>query len=330
MAIKLTTYHHSKDIPELPGNNTFHSKELFVVYENTKGYTPIMIVATEGNQVLGKLLATIRKKTTSLALPIFVKKCEVYGSGEYFCDKVKTEMLFGEMLQHLTNEVLRKCFMIEFRNLGNALVGYKHFKDNKFFAINWLRVRNKLQTNKPIESNFSQSRIRQIRKAVSNGAQVIEATTAKEVEQFARMLRRIYSAHIRKHYPSIEFFQHLKDIPVQKGKRTSSIYIVKYKHKIIGGSACAYSGENAYLWFSGGMRNTYSSVYPGVLAVWMALKDAKEKGYEHLEFMDVGLPFKRHRYREFILRFGGQQSSTRRWFRFKWKWLNKLFCKLYE
>ena len=49
----------------------------------------------------------------------------------------------------------------------------------------------------------------------------------------------------------------------------------------------------------------------------------------HLEFMDAGLPFKKHGYRDFILRFGGKQSSTRRWFRFSWKWLNKLLCKFY-
>ena len=67
-------------------------------------------------------------------------------------------------------------------------------------------------------------------------------------------------------------------------------------------------------------------LYPGVLAVWAALTYAREEGYEHFEFMDAGLPFKKHGYREFILRFGGKQSSTRRWFRFRWKWLNNLYA----
>ena len=40
MPLKLTTYYHGKDIPELPGKNTFHSKELFLIYEATPGYTP--------------------------------------------------------------------------------------------------------------------------------------------------------------------------------------------------------------------------------------------------------------------------------------------------
>ena len=39
------------------------------------------------------------------------------------------------------------------------------------------------------------------------------------------------------------------------------------------------------------MRKTYALPYPGILAVWKALDDAKQRGYRHLEFMDVGLPF---------------------------------------
>ena len=38
MPLKLTTYYRGSEIPELPGKNTFHSKELFLIYEATPGY----------------------------------------------------------------------------------------------------------------------------------------------------------------------------------------------------------------------------------------------------------------------------------------------------
>lgn len=107
--------------------------------------------------------------------------------------------------------------------------------------------------------------------------------------------------------PSIKFFQHLEN-QLTKGQQ-SKIFIVTYKEKIIGGSACIYSDDSAYLWFSGGMRKTYALQYPGILAVWKALDDAKQRGYRHLEFMDVGLPFRRHGYREFVLRFGENKAA---------------------
>lgn len=113
-----------------------------------------------------------------------------------------------------------------------------------------------------------------------------------------------------------------------KGKQ-GKIFIVKYKDKIIGGAVCIYSGSSAYLWFSGGMRKTYVPQYPGVLAIWKAFDEAYSHGFRHLEFMDVGLPFRKHGYRDFVLRFGGKQSSTRRWFRFKWTWINRIMIKLY-
>ena len=52
MPLKLTTYYHRSDIPELPGNNTFHSIELFHIYEATPGYTPLLIVASEAGRPL--------------------------------------------------------------------------------------------------------------------------------------------------------------------------------------------------------------------------------------------------------------------------------------
>ena len=231
------------------------------------------------------------------------------------------------MLEHLTAEVLRDSFMIEFRNLDNALFGYKHFRANGYFPINWLRVRNSLHSQKTAEERISPSRIRQIKKGLRNGAKVEEAHSVEEIQEFSHMLYKIYSSHIRKHFPHIEFFRHMEERLMHSDQ--GKIFIVRYKEKIIGGAACIYSGDSAYLWFSGGMRKTYALQYPGILAVWMALKDAYERGYRHLEFMDVGLPFKKHGYREFVLRFGGKQSSTRRWFRFRWTWLNNLFTKIY-
>lgn len=331
MPLKLTTYRRGKNIPDLPGNNTFHSKELFQIYEATPGYSPILIVATENGKPVAKLLAALRK--TRKWIPSFLaKQCVVYGTCEFLqldssFSKEKEEEIFGEMLEHLTKEAARSCILIEFRNLDNAMFGYRFFRANNFFPVNWLKVRNSLHSTPKAEDRFSPSRIRQIKKGLKNGAKVEEAQTLEEVRAFSRMLHKIYSSRIRRYFPDKEFFRHMDNLLV-KGKQ-GKIFIVKYKEKIIGGSVCIYSGDNAFLWFSGGMRKTYALQYPGILAVWKALEDAHERGYQHMEFMDVGLPFRKHGYRDFVLRFGGKQSSTRRWFRIKWTWLNNLMIKFY-
>lgn len=107
------------------------------------------------------------------------------------------------------------------------------------------------------------------------------------------------------------------------------VFVIRYKDKIIGGSVCLFSQDTAYLLFSAGMRKSYPLLYPGILAVWDAMVYAREQGFRHFEFIEAGVPFKRYAYRDFILRFGGKQLSTRRWFRIKWKWLNRLLIHLY-
>ena len=304
MPLKLTTYYKGKDIPDLPGKNTFHSKELFLIYEATPGYTPLLIVATENGKPMARLLAAIRKAKRWLPSSL-VKHCVVYSEGEGLdeslsTNKEKAEEVFGEMLEHLTQEATRTCFLIEFRNLNNSMFGYRFFRNNNYFPVNWLRVRNSLHSMK---------------------------NTVEEIRDFSRMLHKVYSSRIRRYFPANDFFRHMNSMLI-RGKQ-AKIFIVKYKEKIIGGAVCIYSGESAFLWFSGGMRKTYALQYPGILAVWKALEDAHQRGFRHMEFMDVGLPFRKHGYRDFVLRFGGKQSSTRRWFRVSWTWLNNLLVKFY-
>ena len=327
MPLQLATYRRSDDLPALPGTDTFHSTELFRTYEATPGYRPLLIVAWEDGRPLGKLLGVIRR-SVRLTPPAFIHRCEVYGTGEYFVPAGQQPDLFAALLRQLTREALRHCFLIEFRNLDDPKFGYLHFRQEGYFPINWLRVRNSLHNDRPAEARFSPSRLRQIRKGLKNGAEVREARTPQETEAFARMLHHVYSFKIRRHFPSMSFFRELEQQFIEG--HHSKIFIVTYRGRIIGGSACVYSGTTAYLWFSGGMRKTYALQYPGILAVWGALADAKQRGFRHLEFMDVGLPFRRHGYRDFVLRFGGKQISTRRWFRFRWEWLNRLLSRFYE
>lgn len=327
MSLKLTSYYRGEDIPELPGHDIFHSKEMFLLYEAAAGYSPILIVASENGEPVAKLLAVLRRQAY-LIPPFFGKRCEVYGIGEYLDESRNKEIVFAEILEHLTNEALRQSFAIEFRNLNHALDGYKYFRANQYFPINWLRVRNSLHNIETVEERFSDSRIRQLKKGLESGVEIGEATSDSEIQEYSRMLHKIYSFRVRKYFPSHDFFKLINTWLISK--QLAKIYVVKYKGKIIGGSACLFSEKNAYLWFSGGMKKLHAAQYPGILAVWAALKDAKEKQCRHLEFVDVGLPFQKHGYRNFVLHFGGKQSSTRRWFRIRWNFLNNLMRKIYS
>ncbi|WP_321424208.1 GNAT family N-acetyltransferase [uncultured Bacteroides sp.] len=326
MLLKLITYYHGIDIPELPGTNVFYSKEMFQVYEALPGYAPILIVAYDAMKPIAKILTVVRK-CSRLIPPSFINQYEIYGTGEYFDEDIDSEYLFSKMLEYITSIGTKESFLTEFRNLENPLFGYKAFRENKYFPVNWLRVRNSFHNTSDLLQKVSVSRRRQIKKGYANGAKVSVANKLEEIQLFSKMIKRNYSYNIRKHFPCIEFFDYFDEKAVHS--KMSKIFIVKYKDKIIGGSVIIFSEKNAYLLFSGGIRKTHKKLYPGVLAIWEALKFANNEGYEHLEYMDVGLPFKKHGYRDFVLRFGGQQKSSRRWFRFKWSFLNNFLVRIY-
>lgn len=324
--IRLMTYRNGSAIPTLPEQSLSNSSELFQVYGQTPGYTPILVVASIDETPIAKLQAVIRR-SVRIFPPSLIKRCEIFGIGEYFNDTYSQEELFGLMLEHLTNEVLKDCFLIEFRNLPTALFGYKHFRRNGYFPINWIRVYNSLHNLSP-EERLESKRKRQINRSFKYGVTLQEVQTEEDKNTFLLLLKRNYSSKLRKHFPDTKLFQLLTQYST-KGN-ISRIFTVKYKNRIIGGSFCMYSCDRAYLCFSFGLRKTFSWLHPNTMAIWAALIDAYQRGYTHFEFIDAGLPFQKVGYRNFILSFGGKQVSTRRWFRFRWEWINKLFTRLYQ
>ena len=324
--IRLMTYRNGSAIPTLPEQSLSNSSELFQVYGQTPGYTPILVVASIDETPIAKLQAVIRR-SVRIFPPSLIKRCEIFGIGEYFNDTYSQEELFGLMLEHLTNEVLKDCFLIEFRNLPTALFGYKHFRRNGYFPINWIRVYNSLHNLSP-EERLESKRKRQIYRSFKYGVTLQEAQTEEDKKTYLQLLKLHYSSKLRKHFPDTKLFQLLT-----QGSTTGSIsriFTVKYKNRIIGGSFCMYSCDRAYLCFSFGLRKTFAWLHPNTMAIWAALIDAYQRGYPHFEFIDAGLPFQKVGYRNFILSFGGKQVSTRRWFRFRWEWINKLFTRLYQ
>ena len=70
-------------------------------------------------------------------------------------------------------------------------------------------------------------------------------------------------------------------------------------------------------------RETMPTMLPGA-SFFLGMPYGRAK-----DFINAGLPFKKYGYRDFILRFGGKQMSSRRWFKVRWKWLNRLLIRLY-
>lgn len=145
-----------------------------------------------------------------------------------------------------------------------------------------------------------------------------------DFKEFLKLLRKHNLLKPKRYIPDDRFFQR-----IMEGK-DGRLFVTKYHNKVIGCAAVVYSEGNAYLWYSAFRRKSYMAVHPDVMTIWDTMQDCYQRGFQHMCFMDVGLPFSKNPFREFILRFGGKEQSTFRWFRFSIRWINSLLRWLYR
>ncbi len=316
-------YSHSSDLPEMPYLNYFHSKALFELCEQTPRQKPYMVVvSTSEGRILCHLLAVIRYRSSWFP-PYLYMHCRIHGTGEYEESEYRQDELFGLMLQMLNKKMLLRVLYTEFGNLGNKMFGYKQFRQNGYFPVHWMSIHNSLH-NKAPEERLSDKMKHRIANAEKRGVISSIVETDEDFHSFSRLMHMHNVLKPKRYIPDEAFFKGL-----QKSGH-GQLFLTKYRDHVVGCCACAFSGKNAYLWYSAFRRKSFHTLHPDVMTIWNAIKYAYQQHYDHIVFMDVGLPFRKNPFREFILRFGGKPVSTNRWFHINISWFNSLFSFFYR
>jgi hypothetical protein len=312
----------SGGLPAMDCQLFYHSTEYFKILEKTRGETPFMVVVRRGPRVVAHLLASLRRRG-SLIPPYLFTQGRVYGEGEYAAGEDR-EQLFNLMLDAITRKFQRKmCLYIEFSNLTQKMFGYRLFRQNGYFPVHWMEVHNSLHS-KPPRERLSEKMLERIKAIGEAGVEVHEVEDFSEFRDFHRMLRQFFSLKVRRYLPSERLFAELL------ASRHARLFRTTHRGRTIGGCACVYDKEDAYLWYLASKRKSHSRLHPDTATVWAAIEQAYQSHYRHIRFMDAGLPFSHNPYRDFILSFGGKEVSTYRWFRFSISWLNKFIGWFYR
>ena len=228
----------------------------------------------------------------------------------------------GRILSHMLGFLRYRTFifppflLVHCRVLGEGEYAESEYPKEELFH-------NSLHSHAP-EERITEKLQKRIDTAHERGVRTEVVSTEEDFKAFSKLLRRHNILKPKRFIPDDTFFRQMKDCD------NARLFVTKYHGKVIGCSACAYSQGNAYLWYSAFRRKTYMHLHPDVLTIWDTMKDAYDRGYQHMCFMDVGLPFSKNPFRDFILRFGGKEQSTYRWFRFSIKWVNKLLAWIYR
>ena len=318
-----TIYRETEELPKLEDENFFHSRKLFEICRVAPRQKPYMVVVSDAEgRVVSHLLGVVRYRTF-LFPPFLLIHCRVLGEGVYTDNAYPQDQLFGEMLSALTQRLSNRTMYIEVSNLSQKMTGYRQLRQQGYYPVNWMSIHNSLHSHAP-EERITEKLQKRINHAREKGVATNVVSTENDFKEFSRLLRQHNLLKVKRYIPDDAFFKKIME------EGSGKLFVTKYRQKVIGCSAVVYSEGNAYLWYSAFRRKTYLSLHPDVMTIWDAMQDAYERGYQHMCFMDVGLPFRKNPFREFILRFGGKEQSTFRWFRFSIKWVNKLLTWIYR
>ena len=319
---RTTIYTKTEGMPKLQEGSFFHSRELMEICEAAPRQRAYMVVVTnESGRELSHMLGIVRYRTLLLP-PFLLIHCRILGEGVY-SDEAQKDELLGEMLGALTRKLDNRVLFIEVSNMSQKMMGYKQLRQAGYYPINWMSIHNSLHSHAP-EERINEKLQRRIDNAHQRGAKTEIVSTEEDFEAFQKLLRKHHILKPKRYIPDEIFFR--KVMEGTGGK----LFVTKYHGRVIACAAVAYSEGDAYLWYSAFRRKTYHTLHPDTIVIWDVMKHAHQNGYKHMRFMDVGLPYGKNPFREFILRFGGKEQSTYRWFRFSIRWVNKLLAWLYR
>lgn len=314
-----------EQLPTLDDVNFFHSSQLFAITRQTPRQKPYMAIAEDAaGRPLAHMLAIVRYRA-SLLPPYLYMHCRILGEGVYGYshEGFSDSHLFGLMLDALLGKLSSRVLYIEVSNLSHKMFAYKELKQRQFFPVHWMSIHNSLHSHPP-EERISKRLQKHISTAYARGVVTDEVNGDDDFRAFMKLLKRHNWLKPKRYIPDAKFFLAMR----QEGY--GRLYLTRFKSRVIGCSAVAYSNQNAYLWYMASRRKSFAIVHPDELTLWHVLKDTHSRGYEHVFFLDVGLPFSRNSFREFILRFGGKPVSTFRWFRCSIRWINVILSRIYR
>src|SRR5690554_54525 len=328
MKYKVKTYYRKEDLPSLDEVSFFHYTSSFDWYNHTSTYTPLMLVAFEGEKPIAALFANIVRINRFFSGKLF-KRCLITQKPAFFDDSLSQIDVFNALITELVREVRGKVFFIRYENLGDAIFGYKGFRENKFYSIKWINIRNSLQRKRKIWDQLSASRKNQVNKALRKGAILEEFRSEERLPEIYALIEATNNKKISRRFPPYAYFENFYRHYILKGK--GKIVLTRFQGKIIGGAILGFEKQHTvYCLYYWGKSKRYKTVYPTIFTLYSAMQMAEDEKFLYFDFMDVGFLNQNTGRSRFLLQFGGKQRATRRWYRYNWSVLNFFANKIYD
>ena len=239
----------------------------------------------------------------------FTRRAIVIGGSALADDTTDEEVtaLMSAVRQQLTNfksqipNLKNYPIYIETRNFNDYGRWKDAFAKASFEYVPHLNFHIDCTNKEKMWNTLSETRRRQIRKAIFSGVDITEAQNEQEIADWYCILEELYHRKVKTPLFPLSFF-----IEFYRQKR-GVFLLVKYEGKVIGGIMCPiFEGKCIYEWFVCGMDNEYKNQYPSVMATWAVMEYANGHNIPMFDIMGAGVPGAPYGVRDFKAEFGGE------------------------
>lgn len=256
-----------------PKGNIFYTIQFLDLYEKTKNYTPITVVAVQENQIIGLLVTVIQKESKGI-LGYLTSRSIVFGGPLVIDDNPE---IVRTLLKSYNKFIKRKAIYTQFRNLTNMSMFKESFVKEGYVYEDHLDIHIDLQQSEETYWKSLKSKLRQnIRKADKRGLKFETLDSKKELKKGYDILEEVYK-RAKLPIPNFSFFQNAFDILVPMN--LAQFFKASYKGEIIGVRFVLLFNKSVYDWYAGS-KQEYYKLYPNDFLPYKTI----EWGLKHDEF----------------------------------------------
>lgn len=212
-----------------------------------------------------------------------------------------------QLLEGIGTLIGNRVIYLETRNLSDFSRWRNVFAGRGWAYHEHLNCVLEIKSREQVLGGMSESRRRQIRMSLDNGATWEECSSPEDLEELYSLLKELYSKEVRLPLPSRGFFTAIYKSWFGK------IFIVRHNGRIIGGSICPVLDKRAiYTFYYYGLKDYHKKIFPTHLALMAAIEYALQNGIGKVDFMGAGKPGEDYGVRDYKLKFGSELQEQGR------------------
>ncbi|MDM8519990.1 GNAT family N-acetyltransferase [Anaerolineales bacterium HSG6] len=282
-------------------SNIFHTPEMFDVFKNTEGHTPMLWAAVDKTGVPLALFLPVYVTLKDGLLQWLTTRAVVYGGILCHSNQRGIDAL-GLLLQNYRNEAKKNILFTEIRNLSDATelqtVLQKHiftYEDHLNYLINLNTSQDELW------QQMRKSGKKSVKVARKKNVAIEEMTTLEQLDIAYSIILETYN---RLHVPlaSVNLFRNVFELLSPKGM--CRFLLIKVDNQYAGARLTLTYKHRIIAWYATTKRE-FSSCRPNEFSVWNMLEWGQENDYHLFDFGGAGKPNEPYGPRDFKAKFGG-------------------------